>query len=1469
MELKPTYTAELTDRLGGVLAGPLLKIAEQRVASAYYIKTQLSASEMAILKSFASTDLFYSKQIKLSSHPLPSALLEFANLEANKLYKGRSDWIEIGPNLLDYTRRANSTTHCCTLMDNARDDGRLYHSAMSVHLSRNGANVANAMALKSIVAAVKSGVGNRFCCVRGAHNCMFSAVRALSIHSAYDIPFDQWYRIFDFHGLQEADLWMLLPPQILALQNFECPEEGFWFKTIGDKIVMGFYGDSKLDSSFCYHHDRANLECYLKSSVINGPEFSVVCEIVGRRGPQVHIRMTKAHHGGEIFRMVSTGLSEYARLPRMQAVVENRYRKTGFTDCDYVLVPRKKFATIIQYAESRADGVDSLTFDKLATFARAQINRITIGSVDVESAWSISEKDFSDVMQSIYVVAICRRMQRTSLVGDAIKRLGTEKGADLDWLLNFTLWVKDRGADFADMIIGRKKLFTQNLHTILGLLDPERAIMCYDRVKACPRYVSRTYDICEDKDYYQTFVEPLHCPQTPTAPGAEPANDVDTVDADKTVPLPVISEGAWAAFREGLLRGAVEHEENAATLSRVLKKAADSLGKAVPRFLEDRKSDWGDDTVVTDARDRITFLDGGPGTGKTTYYLKHLATGAADVIVTPTAELANEIRQKLPDKASSPKVFTLHSALSATKGKRYGTVVVDECHLLPWTYIAALLGGLSFEQCYLAGDPKQIGFIDFDKSYITCADELRLSQGMKAFKQLRLTKCWRCPKDVVAILNTHFGYKLQAMSGVESSITICENEDSPRKGVQLLTFTRHAKSKCMEYATAGLNTCHEVQGRTYAQTQLVITEDAELLLNRSPAHIIVAITRHSEHMFVSSENKKHLMICHLDHKADDPKNIALVHSDAHGDMHLHETEKHHAEVVTDTLVVDGPLEETGVFDPATIDKILCKVMPCDRGEADYRHVNVTMIPPVDKGVVFKVNKDTFAEPEREISGRGLDGRYFAKRFSPQDRVATMQAMGGRYGNRTVNPISRIAGKRLARKMLNKSYATWFKQRPVIDHDNLAREMFKALKGMQDRGTIGQVKEIEPSMKEFRRVQFFLKKIDKIKMAPGAGSSAKVGQGISSVSKEYVAMFGPLIRALEDAVRHALHDNVYFVNGQDDERFQHSVDACMDGGEGVNCADDISEQDRCYSEVLVEIECLLMKDCGVSPYLIDFYREVRREWFMTAPGIAELRNIWHMQSGGPWTWFFNTFGGACIRSFYLEIRGLIVALFGGDDAGIRAKAIRKSAVEAEYLEKELGIKTKFEYTDILSFTSQFWTPQGCLPDLVKYAAKAYTRVFKDEIEFQTYQTGVRDWFRHCDSAEKRRAAVAYTAEFHTIHKNDAGSCLSFLDAFRRLNWESYCKYGSFRYLWIVNVSEKIDDEFFVALNRKSVSTLTEYKTFKDEYLRSREDDPSGVSESMSAAVPGPSVLESLQGMCGMGHAGSIGLAGESHGLFVGI
>jgi len=298
-------------------------------------------------------------------------------------------------------------------------------------------------------------------------------------------------------------------------------------------------------------------------------------------------------------------------------------------------------------------------------------------------------------------------------------------------------------------------------------------------------------------------------------------------------------------FRKELSRNVktmeAEGDKNKKLLLRALSNALRVLPLTVPAKLEDPLA-------------RAIRIVGPPGTGKSRSV--RMTATPNDYVITGTSDLTHEYieeRERAPDSQLFG-VNTIHKAIYELSGRKFEKIYIDECYLQNPGLVVALAAVCKWDQLYLVGDGSQIGFIDRNRSYKT---DTSMRRYLRHTPGIYMRACYRCPQDVVEILNNAYGYDLISMSKVKKSITFAPVERDYTKDTEkicalpgkLMTFNQGIK----EYYSKMLgcpSTVHEMQGKTEQHINLVATADARSLFHNSPAHVIVAISRHTERLVV-------------------------------------------------------------------------------------------------------------------------------------------------------------------------------------------------------------------------------------------------------------------------------------------------------------------------------------------------------------------------------------------------------------------------------------------------------------------------------------------------------------------------------------------------------------------------------------------------------------------------------------------
>jgi hypothetical protein len=281
--------------------------------------------------------------IRVSSHPIASALLWKATMDFYEQAQKHGDWLDIGGNLSFVS--SNAGAHGCLLSNTSRDASRYLASINSKSVSSKvpdygvkttsrgtSAITSNDFRVKIFSLAVAdndTALSNKFC-LGGAECCNSQAKFAVSIHSLYDATCQNIYDMFDRHGIEVLLAVMYMPQELrygLRYSNVRFYENSFTFYEFHNhprdpkKVIMGFK-----DCSFVYIHDREEWHKYFTTTLIIGRDFDITIEDYEQNGPEHRFRFVRVpkHKSCSLPRLIQPELLvNYVAFPDIHEYIRN------------------------------------------------------------------------------------------------------------------------------------------------------------------------------------------------------------------------------------------------------------------------------------------------------------------------------------------------------------------------------------------------------------------------------------------------------------------------------------------------------------------------------------------------------------------------------------------------------------------------------------------------------------------------------------------------------------------------------------------------------------------------------------------------------------------------------------------------------------------------------------------------------------------------------------------------------------------------------------------------------------------------------------------------------------------------------------------------------------------------------------------------------------------------------------------
>lgn len=1222
-------------------------------------------------------------------HPIAAALLEISNQRANN-YRGEGT-IEIGPSIT--VKGVNTNSHNCWAFGDARDNARHQNNLVKLRKYDTTRDPWAPKFWQDMCDALQNpNQCNGPICYSGIQQCNGKGHQIISIHSAYDIPHEDWPEIFERTGARKASIWMYLPTELLdqrvkdtRFYNYGEDEENsyFWFPG---------------DTSYGYIHNTNNWRRYLTCTHEVGRIGIAIFEIVNWLGPVAQIQVNYVPGACKIVRTLIPLHKDVVAVPDVTDWVATGTRNKARD----ILVDRHHAESVLAYAE-RLPG-HSFEQRTVLSFAVGRTFSLRIGGITRVQSWQIKHRILSEVVARICQIAIIRRdeqNQTMSYVARCLQNRRFERTMGdffYKWIGKIANWTMC-GAFFTF-------LFRRTFRT--GLFAAICAAVRYFVRKRFEECVPKRACNCDENDPYtaQLFdLEEVAITGDVRRVNCLEGTDEHALDVVRSIHLaPPISkecEEHDGGGDEGTEETNVESQRSVypprknlhdpGVLDRFTDLLVDhiracsqshlALAKSNAQLLLDCTSKCPRDTssVV------LSAYIGGPGTGKSTQ-LKSRPDWKDMVVVSPMRALANDYISK---------GFTAYTVDVAVQNALHAKIVVlDECFLMHAGHFAAYLLYGECDEIVLLGDESQINFIDFEGHY---EEKVNTSVALPFSTIHYLHDTYRCPKDVTRLLNANFGYRMVSKSEVTKSIVL----GSPDERVnRTLVFTQAAK-----LAYQGSETVHAVQGQTFEVVHLIVTNDSISLLNNSKNHFVVGISRHTRRIFldykIDAEDRSRLECC---------VNLSQAYVD---------TLQNEAQViitpipaVEEEVVKPVPHEEevipmAKVWCPESIDNIL-RTMIAGYDASERIHPSALRMPGTN--LVLR-------EPHLSVPGTieyRMKGLMFDHTTRSSDQMMTLKTLIDRYSTAT-SQLEGGKAKIAAMRLYGAFMDTYIGKIVPITGEVLDAAYLNNILVQVSKQTATQVNY--PANDQFVGIaNFFMKEQSKVKLSACDETEwtgdirGKAGQGVSAWSKTMNAICGGMVRALNKALQESLREDVFFVGGMNEAVNLMAISNIK--APYFTLETDLSEFDSMQNRVTVEFERLLMERLGAPEWFLNLYTTMRMHWRLKARGLAHIDVTGKKASGEPATLFNNTNTCAAIIALAYNVKDALIFVKGDDFAAVSNEPmIARYEDLKEVIANCPNLDIKQQYGEALQFVSFFLTPNGAVPDLVRLAAKIKSKPLK--------------------------------------------------------------------------------------------------------------------------------------------------------------
>jgi hypothetical protein len=1295
-----------------------------------------------------------------TDHPLAAIHQRIAQSEAYTYAKSHQPIIEIGPNAANFMviGANNNKTHGCTMFS-ARDQVRHCKAAAS-RLVRGCRDQAYT---KSVLRLANRIPDSKFC-VDGWENCNFQANHAIAVHSLYDISLDALAQGMYNHGCHQIQAWMHFPIEALEVDEWTSNTNMYHFKVTSRKEKeIKKESDCALkcrktlkkrtihftflnDASFGYQHDYDTWMNYLKIGAIDTPYgFAMLIEKQRHNGSQWKICISRTTVGGQFYYRIPTALRHVCKVPDFAKMASNAMCK--YQDIEYINVDAEKVKKIYFFIHARTGA--GLTLETTKAFSRTLINEVWFDKTIVEHKWNISFNDFSAVCIAVYLMCLLQKKKENKICV-----LSHEEMAKLDktegWFKRFFSDLSEHIDSFFDGI-GEKARYDSDGKLLHDCHKKKATALLHGKTKnVMARATLKFYqdiaveDRVDDYEYTDEYViEPCEpVAKTQTFEDVIMTNDNDlqlqtralqdignTEGTGKTSVLDWTTQFGMNAVRSRMPTKELEqydateqHLNLVHEIEQQLEEIKDdSTKKGLKIVLADALARYKTRTPKKLALDNMAVLKGVPGSGKTytivnEYIPKYLTTNPSHkiLVIVPINSMVQDYETRIPAAYSCDvRVTTFHKAIFLLRkdGFNADLVIVDEAFLLP---IAAINFIAEERKVLLLGDPCQINHVDFGDNWVGCT---RLRDIIEHIPFVERKVSRRCPVDVLALPLIKSAYPgISTTSKIQNSIQQM-HPGFAHNQARVLAFTNEVADSLVN---EGASTVHRVQGKTFPMVILHYTGSPgeKKLLNESPEHLVVALTRHDNTLFVRDVSADKSLVTYMN--ASFP--LTTYCEKANVEIAAMETKKSEEKILDNAYMETTlPLNADREYpvceaDEMMVESILYKIFPVRPMEEYQSTITGQLKPGGDlKGKLRleNIHKDEAYESKKHTVHRFIAGQR-VKITRPSDQRMACKTMMERLTKKTKN-LGNHDAKKEAKRLFNPMLEMFDFQVTKADRDQCFLE---AIEKFQERGhDMSKLIDADGwTDRNIHKVKNHLKAQQKPYTDADPLSKDKAGQGISAWNKSLNFEMTAYTRLLELVLTKKARGKIIIATGRPDEEIMSLIEQKIKPGDRF-AENDWTEFDSSQNNVTRQILRQALQNVGCPSDLLKNFMAMLEQRticdeFLTI-GVNDKKD-----SGAPHTLVDNCLFNMCIC--HDIIKDYETLWIKGDDSMASGPYVRFDEVTMKEMGKNQGFKLKPKTGDSASFVSFLVNRAGVAYDLPRLTAKITTRNYTDKEDFNNYR-----------------------------------------------------------------------------------------------------------------------------------------------------
>lgn len=1236
------------------------------------------------------------------AHPIAAAQQRIAYQAAYRWAKPRlsEGLIEIGPNPANFAKIAieqnYATTHGCTKPD-GRDETRYMTAEWSIAIRtcRDQQYRQNVQQLRL------SQPTNKFC-VNGFGNCLFNAPNAISIHSLYDISLQELALGFYNHGTEQLRAWMHLPYELLQVDQWTNKTHQFTFhcKRVNGKkrVVFGFLNDP----SFMYEHDYDTWTAYMTTSCFNTPYgFALLIERTKQNGTQCELKITKVALRTTVTHTIPTGLSKIIAVPNLSELAKLKFcskAKVTYFHTDALKV--EKLRNFLLARENKG-----FTFITCLAYARSLKSQVKVGQQVYEESWDVGI-EFDQLCLSIFIMVEFERRMAAETLTRAFFHM--ERASETQSFFD----------KFFDKLYN--KIFPRHIHEIKESISPQSNGILSDNTQSRNHFCNMAFKFFDDLTFCgnsnQSVIQtpcvvpalepelqmPFDAPKGKRRIDGETPQWLQEIDLLTGAPIPLSFD--WSAVdHQQLFVNALETSITSTT-AEILVNVFNNAKYAIPSG-DANDPNW----------KNVALLTGPPGSGKSSHIRRTLFTKTHEtrenvLYITPSRALRDEMRDKT--QYNHVKIHTVHTAMSYAAQTLPAYIIIDECFTFPSAIIAWFTSLSNHPRILLLGDPNQIPHIDFENCWF---DDVPLADITPFLLHHVFDVTYRCPADIAALgLLQHSYPGLSSKSAVKTSVEFITDKPAlfHKSDYQHLSFTQSGKE---HYTNQKYNSCtvHEAQGRTFKNVILHFnTTAADLgLVRKSPNHLIVAVTRHTDKLYICDETNGTINQLLID---DTKVSIPLANSGV--DIQAMPERDDRVEICTSERFHQEKLPYPTCHATMTSASIVLQNAFPMQPLPEYQAILDRTIPQIHARATLRTHalgKDELYESKPHTVYSFPDPQRVKVTRSTDQRMSLI-SVAKRLGAKTKN----LSDVRCATKskhlfgLIEKEFDF------ALNDDDLRLCYFDAVQRFTARGhDLTDLLNISDwNDQSVRMVKNFLKAQQKPSTTSDPLAKAKAGQGISAWSKTLNFQITIWTRYLEFIMTRQSKGKVFIATGLTDEEMMAYLESKHTQGSKM-FENDWTEFDSSQNNLTHAILGRALKKIRCPAFIRDqFLEQIANRRVVDDFLTIEVQD--KKDSGAPHTLIDNCLFNLAI---HLDILSNVEMLaIKGDDVLADGPGLLVDKLKMAKYHEECGYKFKPAFSNSCGFVSFIVNDLGSAYDLPRLASKVLSRNYLSYDDYLNYQ-----------------------------------------------------------------------------------------------------------------------------------------------------